>query len=340
MVIDCHYHLESTFASASEDGKEWGHTPPLAASTGPKACSGEHAIEQRALGTEDLLREMDRSGVDRAALMGSMIELFPEPPRALLRILQAILENRRLRKLGQLLVANFTPRGEVKILGRPFRIVTDPDNGAIFNAVRRHPDRFLGWVFVNPRGRLDPLDELRKYGGEAGFIGVKAHPFWHHFAPVELLSVAQELAGLGKPLLIHCGFGEEGDYGALLARVPELKLVLAHTGFPEYSDTWRAVLSMANVYLDISQTSYVSEKATRESVAYLGPERLLFGTDGPYGFHDAQGRYDYGFIKRRVERLFPDQGVRRRLLGENFAELVGLDSEPEKFSREENEVVD
>ncbi len=81
---------------------------------------------------------------------------------------------------------------------------------------------------------------------------------------------------------------------------------------------------MNNVYLDVSQTSYVSENATREAVAYLGPERLLFGTDGPYGFHDRQGRYDYGFIKRRIERLFSDDGVRGRLLGGNFAELVGI----------------
>ena len=329
MFIVCHYHLESPFVSDSDDGKEWGRTSQPAASTGSGACPGGHAVEQRAFDAEALLQEMDRSGVNRVAIMGSIIELFPEPPKFLLRILQVILESRRLRRLGQALVANFTPRGEIKILGRPYQIVTDPDNGAVFDAVHRHPGRFLGWVFVNPRGRLDPLEELRKYRDEPGFVGVKAHPFWHHFAPVELLPVARELADLGKPLLIHCGFGLEGDYESLLARVPELKLVLAHTGFPGYSDTWRTVLPMANVYLDLSQTSYVSEKATRESVAYLGPDRLLFGTDGPYGFHDKEGRYDYGFIKRRIERLFPDEGVRRRLLGENFAELAGLKPELE-----------
>lgn len=334
MVIDCHYHLQSSFASTSKDGKERGRTWPQPASTGSGACSGGHIIEQQALGTDALLREMDRSGVNRTALMGSLIELFPEPPRPLLRILHAILESRRLRRLGQLLVANFTPQGGIKILGRPFQIVTDPDNGAVFDVVRRHPDRFLGWVFVNPRGRLDPLDELGKYRDEPGFIGVKAHPFWHRFAPVELLPVARELAELDKPLLIHCGFGQEGDYEALLAQVPELKLVLAHTGFPGYSDTWKTVLSLANVYLDLSQTSYVSEKATQESVARLGPDRLLFGTDGPYGFHDKEGRYDYGFIKRRIERLFPDKGARRRLLGENFAELVGLKPELGRRSSE------
>jgi len=292
MVIDCHYHLE-----------------------------------ERVLDTAALLREMDRAGVNRAALMGSMIEPFPEPPRALIRVLQAILENRMLRKIGRLLVADFTPEGEVKILGRPYRIAADPDNRAVFSAVRKHPDRFLGWVFVNPRSSRDPMSELLQYRDEPGFIGVKAHPFWHHFSPLELLPVTQALADLGKPLLIHCGFGEEGDYGRLLKSVPELKLIIAHTGFPEYADTWNAVLSRKNVYLDVSQTSYVSEKATRESVSRLGPERILFGTDGPYGFHDAQGRYDYGFIKRRIERLFPDEGVRRRLLGENFLELTGQEPE-------------
>jgi hypothetical protein len=59
-------------------------------------------------------------------------------------------------------------------------------------------------------------------------------------------------------------------------------------------------------------------------VGCLGPDRLFFGTDGPYGFHGPDGRYDYGFIKRRIERMFPDRGVQARLLGENFAEVAGL----------------
>ncbi len=44
----------------------------------------------------------------------------------------------------------------------------------------------------------------------------------------------------------------------------------------------------------------------------------------PFGFHDKNGKYDYGFIKRRIEKLFPDAGVRRRLLGENFQEIANI----------------
>lgn len=289
MAIDCHYHLE-----------------------------------ERVFPVEAFLKEMDRSGTEKAALMGSMIAPFHEPPRFLIAILQVLLENRKTRGLGKAFISNFTDRGEVKILGRPYFIEPDPDNAKVFSAVKMHPDRFLGWVFVNPRGRMNPVDELMKYQDSPGFVGVKAHPFWHHFRPVELLPVAERLAVAGKPLLIHAGFHEEGDFEALLERVPTLKLILAHAGFPGYADTWARIKGRKNVYLDLSQTSYTSERATIMAADSLGVERLFFGTDGPYGFHGADHRYDYGFIKRRIERLFPDRSVQARLLGGNFAEVAGI----------------
>jgi hypothetical protein len=42
---------------------------------------------------------------------------------------------------------------------------------------------------------------------------------------------------MGKPLLIHAGFDAHGDYDALLQKAPDLKLILAHAGFPLYFDT-------------------------------------------------------------------------------------------------------
>ena len=156
-----------------------------------------------------------------------MIAPFPEPPRFLLRLLKIFLEQRPLRKLGRVFVSDFTPQRDIKILGKPFSIMADPSNEAVFDAVKGHPDRFLGWVFVNPRGQYDPVAELEKYLNEPGFIGVKAHPFWHHFTPVELVPVAEKLAAKGKPLLIHVGFEHEGDFDALMskviARMPMLK---------------------------------------------------------------------------------------------------------------------
>jgi uncharacterized protein len=289
MVIDCHYHLE-----------------------------------EKILTTQELLGEMDRNGIDKVALIAKMVPPFREPPMFLVGALQFLLENRPLRGIGKAFVANFTSLDEIKILGKPYYIEPDPENELIFETVNNFPNRFLGWVFVNPRGKKDQVSELEKYKDNPGFIGVKAHPFWHRFPPEELMPVAERLAKLNKPLLLHMGFGQDGDFESLLEKVPNLKLILAHAGFPDYADTWKRILQRKNVYLDLSQTSYTGEKATRDAVDYLGVDRLLYGTDGPYGFHGADHRYDYGFIKRRLERLFPDRIVQARLLGGNLAELAGL----------------
>jgi predicted TIM-barrel fold metal-dependent hydrolase len=79
-----------------------------------------------------------------------------------------------------------------------------------------------------------------------------------------------------------------------------------------------------NVMVDLSQTSYLDEKTTRLAVEYLGAERCLFGTDGPYGVHGGDGLFDYGYIKERIEKLFPEQGVQNRLLCGNFMKITGI----------------
>lgn len=287
MVIDCHYHAD-----------------------------------ERILPVTMLLRQMDVCGVDRIVLMASLNEPIPEVTPMLARLLLVLLSHRTLRPIGRLLAAHFTPAGDIAILGKTYHIYPDPDNGAVFRTVEAYPDRFLGWVFVNPHGHNDPVAELERWEDHPACVGVKAHPFWHRYPPVDLVPVAERLAVLGKPLLIHAGFGEHGDFLPLVRKVPGLKLILAHAGFPAYAETWKAIRD-TRICVDLSQTYYVNDMLTRAAVAALGPERCLFGTDGPYGFTDIQGIYDYGFIKRRLERLFPDRSVLAKILGANFGTLIG-----------------
>lgn len=287
MIIDCHYHFEP-----------W-------------------------LLTQDrLLKKMCACGVDKVALMGVINEPIPKPPDFLLKILRFALTHRSFRFLAKMLAANFTPEGNIKIPAGVFQLYPDPANEPVFQAVADNPDRFLGWVFVNPKGETNQIQEFNRWKDNLGFIGVKAHPFWHRYPPVELLPVAEQLAKMGKPLLIHAGFGSHGDYDALVQKVPSLKLVLAHAGFPLYFDTWKKIKNNKNVYVDLSQTSYLNDRTTRQAVEYLGVERCLFGTDGPYGVHGNDHLFDYSFIKRRIEKLFPDREIQKKLLGENFLKLI------------------
>ena len=289
MIIDCHYHFELKLLSESE-----------------------------------LLNRMNESGVEKVALMGVINEPIPKPPEFLLKILRFTLTHHSFRFLAKMLSANFTAEGDIKIPTGVFHLYQNPQNEPIFQAIENNPDRFLGWVFVNPKGETDQVHEFNKWKDKPGFIGVKAHPFWHRYAPAELLPVAVELAKIKKPLLIHAGFDTHGDYEVLLREVPDLKLILAHAGFPLYSDTWKKIKNNKNVYVDLSQTSYLNEHTTKKAVEYLGVKRCLFGTDGPYGVHGEDSLFDYSFLKRRIEGLFPDKEIQRKILGENFRELTNL----------------
>ena len=287
MIIDCHYHLERKLLTDGE-----------------------------------LLKKMDECEVGKVALMGVINEPIPKPPEFLLKILRFTLTHSSFRFLAKVLAANFTSEGDIKLPTGIFHLYPNPKNEPIFQAVADNPDRFLGWVFVNPQGGTDQIQELNKWKDKPGFIGVKAHPFWHRYQPVELLPVAVQLAKMEKPLLIHAGFDAHGDYDVLLQKVPDLKLILAHAGFLLYSDTWNKIKNNKNVYVDLSQTSYLNDRTTWQAIEYLGVERCLFGSDGPYGVHGDDDLFDYSFIKRRIERLFPDKEIQKKLLGQNFLELI------------------
>jgi predicted TIM-barrel fold metal-dependent hydrolase len=289
MIIDCHYHLE-----------------------------------RKLLTDDELLKKMDECEVGKVALMGVINEPIPKPPEFLLKILRFTLTHSSFRFLAKVLAANFTSEGDIKLPTGIFHLYPNPKNEPIFQAVADKPDRFLGWVFVNPQGGTDQIQELNKWKDKPGFIGVKAHPFWHRYQPIELLPVAVQLAKMEKPLLIHAGFDAHGDFDVLLQKVPDLKLILAHAGFPLYSNTWNKIKNNKNVYVDLSQTSYLNDRTTWQAIEYLGVERCLFGSDGPYGVHGDDDLFDYSFIKRRIERLFPDKEIQKKLLGENFLELIHI----------------
>lgn len=287
MIIDCHYHLDPGVQSIDE-----------------------------------LLKKMDSSGIDKVALMPAMNDRIPEVGASMIALLRFALVHKPLRWVARALSDNFTPEGHLKLPKGVVRIYPDPDNAAVNKAIEDYPDRFLGWIFVNPKGNNDPVAEFERWKDRPGYIGVKAHPFWHRYDPVELVPVAQKAAEAGMPLLIHVGFGSHGDYGALVHRVPTVKLILAHTGFPGYADTWKDIRDRANLFVDLSQVAYVDESTTRRAIACLGADRCLFGTDGPYGHHGEDGGFDNGYIKRRIEELVPEAAAREKIFERNFTQLI------------------
>ncbi len=113
MIVDCHYHLNETLVP-----------------------------------TDALLRAMDEKGIDKIALMANMTGPIPHIKPGLEKVGRLLLTHAIFRSIGQN-VQKFTPDGNVVVPGGCIAIIQDPDNQGVFDTVSKHPDKFLGWVFVS-----------------------------------------------------------------------------------------------------------------------------------------------------------------------------------------------
>jgi predicted TIM-barrel fold metal-dependent hydrolase len=276
------------------------------------------------ISTENLITQMDKTGIDKIALMASPCGPIPEPSPFLISAMRYSLTRSWLRPLSKKSITRFTEEGDVQLPTSVIKILKNPDNPLIFETAERYPDRFLAWCMVNPFGNKAPLPEYDRWKNHPACIGVKAHPFWHRYPLKKLLSVAERLVEKNAPLIVHLGFGENGDILSFANELPELKIILAHAGFPCYSDTWKIIKNRKNIVVDLSATAYVDEKIMADVSSWLGIERCLFGTDGPFGSHNDHIGFDMGLIKRRIEKVFPDKGHQRMILGENFMNITNL----------------
>jgi predicted TIM-barrel fold metal-dependent hydrolase len=232
--------------------------------------------------------------------------------------------NSRWQKLGLLLYkALVTNNGKYRIGGRLYPIYDNPDNDNVARILQAYPDKFSGWITVNPN-TADPLLEVEKRTGEPGWIGVKTHPFMYRH-PVRMLDrVASYCAEKGWPLLMHLGADRDrGDFCYLPDRHPNLKVIYAHAGLPYFRDLWDYAKEKQNVYIDFS-CSLLDTAILAQAVKALGPEKCLYGSDSPYGYPGADGSHDYSRVLNNIMKMpIPDRD-KDKILGENFRELAGI----------------
>lgn len=270
--------------------------------------------EPRMLAVPAMLAQMDARGIRQVALIPCMNDPLPETPARLLAVVRRLMRSPCHPLARVIAEATITDGGDLRLGGKVHAIYPRPDNASVAEVVRAHPDRFLGWIFLNPRAAVG-LDELERWRGVAGMIGVKLHPHWHGWPLVDAIPIARRCEELGLPVLLHLGFGDRGDWRVLTAAAPRLRLIFAHAGIPHYDRIWGAIRADRHLALDVS-SPYLDEALVRDAVAAVGPERVLYGTDAPYGFHDPDGGYDYGAIRGWVERLrLPARDIDRVLSG-------------------------
>jgi predicted TIM-barrel fold metal-dependent hydrolase len=144
-------------------------------------------------------------------------------------------------------------------------------NESVRDAVKKHPDRLLGNLYLDPRNP-GALDTFERYM-DLGFKCVKLFPP-AGFDPGDekYFRLYEAIESRGVPVLAHAGqtnirllsddpkarvatdsrFAHPMNFDRIARLFPGITWVLAHMGYPYFVDAWSVAHANQNVYLDIS----------------------------------------------------------------------------------------
>src|ERR1700722_5719402 len=186
------------------------------------------------------------------------------------------------------------------------------DGESVIAAVGRHPERFYGYMMVNPTapaavaqveaalasGHVQGLcffPAMHRYSIQDDRVAallelVAARPHSVAFVHCGVLSVGVRKA-LGLPSLFDMKFSNPIDLHAVALRFSQLRFVVPHFGAGYLREALMLCDLCPNVYLDTSSSnSWMRYEEAhldlrtvfRRALDVVGPKRLLFGTDSSY----------------------------------------------------------
>jgi predicted TIM-barrel fold metal-dependent hydrolase len=187
-------------------------------------------------------------------------------------------------------------------------------NRQVAHIVRRHPRRFLGFVFINPvhdHGRIAAIvDEAVDHWG---FRGIKVH-----WSDGQITPEIAEAARRRRLPVLYDPRGETGIVETAARAYPDVSWIIPHLS--SFADDWHAqtafieqLVRLPNVFTDTSGVRYFDLLA--DAARRAGPHKILFGTDGPF-LHPA-------VELAKVDALDLDEPGRELVLGGNLRRLIG-----------------
>jgi len=187
----------------------------------------------------------------------------------------------------------------------------------IAEAIRQYPNRLYGFARIHP-WYPDAVSLLERAFTDLHFKGLKLHPVTTsaHPAGEDTLRLIRTAGEHSAPVLFHCG-DEPLSTPLVIAqaarRCPDVTFILGHMGgYAHVDEAIEVGELLANVVLETSAFPYPGK--VREAVERVGPDRVLFGSDGPACSPLLE------LEKVRLAGLSADS--ERRVLGDNVRELL------------------
>ncbi|MCP4133624.1 MAG: amidohydrolase family protein [bacterium] len=257
---------------------------------------------------ESIIKNLDRVGANKVILVPgefnsdttygipNLAELFPK--KNVVKIFNALAK----------LVIKLT--GAVKEI--------PPGNDYVFDLSANCQGRVIQFIWITT-GISNPVDYLNKKYSDWNFKGVKMHQCWEKFSVDSdfFRSVAGWAESKGLPLFFHPWSNAEvkklinykkqhKDLTLIVAHLFGLELFIEE----DYKDN--------KLFFDISSLQFTSNYRVLKAIEFYGADKVLLGTDTPYGKNNLQKNVD------RINKLEINNEDKELILGENMKKLLQL----------------
>lgn len=192
------------------------------------------------------------------------------------------------------------------------------DNDWVAKAASDHPDRLVPCAYMDPWHFPDPSSALKRYK-DMGFVSIKLRAVSLRYGLGDRTLLDPIFAACEENGLMVCMHtGEDPTSTPLqaenLARAfPNVTVLLFHSGFRTLAhEAIECAKRTPNIYLEQAAGTSLQ---TKEAVAAIGPERVIYGSDAPY--------MDTRVEIKRIEAAVPDAKDRELVLGGNILRLLG-----------------
>ncbi|MCJ7636765.1 MAG: amidohydrolase family protein [Nitrososphaeraceae archaeon] len=197
---------------------------------------------------------------------------------------------------------------------------TNESNNNVAESASHYPKKVIPFGTINPWHGQGAIIEMDRCINELGLKGFKLHP-WATGFPINselMIPIAHKANELGVPIIIHSGtppWSEPFQIAEFAQMVPNVPIIMGHMGLP---DLWKEAIVAAkqnsNIFLETSGAHTLSIK---KAVEYLGPNRVIFGSDMPFG-----GKENQKFQLEKIRLIQFDKETQSKILGGNIAQIL------------------
>ena len=261
------------------------------------------------LTAESIVKSLDSNGVDKVVLVPGELNSKSEYP---LPDLAALFPKRNVVK-----VTNYMTKLVMKLTGKVKDIPAG--NEHVHDLKTKASDRIIQFIWITT-GIKNTSEYLDRKLADWSFHGVKLHQCWENYSiDSDFFNDVANWAEIHDlPLFIH--LYSDSEVNKLMEykkKHPELKLIVAHLFGLELFI--KNNFKDKNLYFDTSTIQLISNQRLKTAIDFVGLDKILFGTDTPYGAKDNIHRNIY-----RIKSLDISNEDKDLILGLNMKRLLKL----------------